>query len=138
MKKAIYICIGVTAMVLGTIGTVLPGLPTTPFLLLALLCFTKGSEKLNCWFRGTSLYAKYVKHYESDRSLTRKQKLTIQAATGLMMLVSFVLTENPVIRLLLVAAFLLHNYVFIFVIKTRQADMSETNIKELAGDKYEL
>ncbi len=138
MKKAIYICIGVTAMVLGTIGTVLPGLPTTPFLLLALLCFTKGSEKLNCWFRGTSLYAKYVKHYESDRSLTRKQKLTIQAAAGLMMLVSFVLTENPVIRLLLVAAFLLHNYVFIFVIKTRQADMSETNIKELAGDKYEL
>lgn len=138
MKKAIYICIGIVSLALGTIGTVLPGLPTTPFLLLALLCFTKGSEKLNCWFRGTSLYAKYVKQYEYDRSLTRKQKLTIQAAAGLMMLVSFVLTGNTVIRLLLVAAFFLHNYVFIFVIKTRQADMTETSIKELAGDEYEL
>ncbi|GLC81565.1 YbaN family protein [Lacrimispora brassicae] len=138
MKKAIYICIGIAAMVLGAIGTVLPGLPTTPFLLLALFCFTKGSEKLNCWFRGTSLYEKYVKHYEYDRSLTRKQKFTIQAAAGVMMAISFILTENTVIRLLLAGAFLLHNYVFIFVIKTRQADKSETTINELAGDKYEL
>lgn len=125
-------------MVLGTIGTVLPGLPTTPFLLLALLCFTKGSEKLNCWFRGTRLYDRYVKHYEYDRSLTRKQKFTIQAAAGLMMVISFALTVNPVLRMLLIGAFLLHNYVFIFVIKTRQADRSETMTKELKGDEYEL
>jgi uncharacterized membrane protein YbaN (DUF454 family) len=138
LKKVIYICIGIAAMALGVVGTVVPGLPTTPFLLLALLCFTKGSEKLNCWFRGTSLYTKYVKDYEYDRSLTRKQKLTIQASAGLMMLIAFLLTGNLVIRLLLIGAFILHNYVFVFVIKTRQAGRPETTINELGGDKYEL
>lgn len=97
-------------MALGAVGTVVPGLPTTPFLLLALLCFTKGSVKLNCWFRGTGLYTKYVKGYEYNRSMTRKQKLMA-------------------IRLLLIIAFILHNYVFIFVIKTHQEGRMETTTK---------
>ncbi len=138
MKKVVYICIGFMAMILGAIGTVLPGLPATPFLLLALFCFTKGSDRLNCWFRGTNLYVKYIKQYEHDRSLTRKQKLMIQAAAGSMMLISFVLTEHPVLRLFLIIAFLLHNYVFIFVIKTRQPDETEKIKKEVTGEEYEL
>lgn len=116
-------------MALGAAGTVVPGLPATPFFLLALLCFTKSSEKLNCWFRGTGLYAKYVKEYENDRSMTRKQKLTIQAAAGLMMLISFLLIGNLAVRLLLIVAFILHNYVFVFVIKTRQVSRTETTKK---------
>ena len=129
MKKVIYICIGIAAMALGALGTVVPGLPATQFLLLALLCFTKGSEKINCWFRGTNLYAKYVKDYEYDRSMTRKQKLTIQAAAGLMMLISFLIIGNLAVRLLLIVAYILHNYVFIFVIKTRQEGRTETSAK---------
>jgi len=129
LKKVIYVCIGIAAMALGALGTVVPGLPATPFLLLALLCFTKGSEKINCWFRGTNLYAKYVKGHEYDRSMTRKQKLTIQAVAGLMMLISFLMIGNLAVRLLLIAAFILHNYVFIFVIKTRQEGRKETSAK---------
>ncbi|MDR7811063.1 YbaN family protein [Lacrimispora sp.] len=129
LKKVIYASIGIAAMALGAVGTVVPGLPATPFFLLALLCFTKSSEKLNCWFRGTGLYAKYVKEYEYDRSMTRKQKLIIQAAAGLMMFISFLLIGNMAVRLLLIAAFILHNYVFIFVIKTRQAGRTETTTK---------
>jgi len=129
LKKVIYVCIGIAAMALGAVGTVVPGLPTTPFLLLALLCFTKGSVKFNCWFRGTGLYTKYVKGYEYNRSMTRKQKLTTQAAAGLMMFISFLLTGNLAIRLLLIIAFILHNYVFIFVIKTHQEGRMETTKK---------
>ena len=69
---------------------------------------------------------------------SRKQKLIIQASAGFMMLISFVLTENLIIRLFLISAFILHNYVFIFIIKTRQPDGPETIKKEVAGDKYEL
>jgi len=126
------------ALAFGSAGVVVPGLPATPFFLLALFCFTKGSRKLNHWFRGTKLFEKYVKPYEHDPSLTRKQKLTIQMIAGIMMMISFIMTESTAVRLFLAVAFLLHNSIFIFKIKTREAGSTGRITKSLAGDKYEL
>ncbi len=35
---------------LAILGVFIPGLPTVDFLLLAVICATKGSEKLHKWF----------------------------------------------------------------------------------------
>ncbi|AHG74337.1 UDP-N-acetylenolpyruvoylglucosamine reductase [Mannheimia sp. USDA-ARS-USMARC-1261] len=77
--KLLYIICGFICIGLGAIGAVLPGLPTTPFLLLALFCFTKGSEKMHLWFIQTKLYKKYLQEYDEKRAMTMKQKITILA-----------------------------------------------------------
>ncbi|QNS15742.1 YbaN family protein [Mannheimia bovis] len=77
--KLLYIICGFICIGLGAIGAVLPGLPTTPFLLLALFCFTKGSEKIHLWFIQTKLYKKYLQEYDEKRAMTMKQKITILA-----------------------------------------------------------
>ena len=46
---------GFASFGLGAVGTVIPILPTTPFLLVAAFCFARSSHKLNNSFRGTRL-----------------------------------------------------------------------------------
>lgn len=61
MKKALFIILGVVTLILGIIGVVLPLLPTTPFMLLSMVCFGRGSERLYFRLKKTGLYRKYVR-----------------------------------------------------------------------------
>ena len=61
--KIIYIILGFLSLALGIIGIFLPILPTTPFLLLTLFFFAKGSKRLEQWFLGTSIYQKHLKSF---------------------------------------------------------------------------
>ncbi len=122
MLKLIYIMVGMLALLLGIVGTVLPVLPTTPFLLITLFCFTKSSKRLNTWFQKTRFYKKYLEEYERDKALTKKKKLCIQLLVACMVTVSFVAIDNSAMRIVLIAALLIHNYIFIFRIPTKKID----------------
>lgn len=122
MGKILLMIMGIISVALGMAGVVVPGLPATPFFLLSLFCFTKSSKRLDRWFRSTKIFEKYVKPYEEDKSLTRRQKLSIQLTAGAMMMITFLFLDHMAVRLFLIIAFILHNYVFLFVIKTRKEE----------------
>ena len=46
MLKGVLIGLGTLFLLLGLVGVVLPGLPTTPFVLLAAACYLRSSRKL--------------------------------------------------------------------------------------------
>lgn len=77
------ICVG-----LGAIGIILPGLPTTPFLLLAAYCFARSSEHFHSWLLNHRWFGNYVRNFEEGRGMTRRAK----AATLLLMWLSFGVT----------------------------------------------
>jgi uncharacterized protein len=78
---------GSVSLVLGLIGVVVPGLPTTPFVLLAAACYAKASPRLHAALLNHRLTGPMLRDWESDRSLTRRSKLI---AVGLMLvMVSF-------------------------------------------------
>jgi len=47
--KPLYFLLGWCFFGLGAVGTVVPGLPTTPFMLLALWAFSKSSQHFHDW-----------------------------------------------------------------------------------------
>ena len=63
--RALYMLGGTISLVLGIIGLFVPGLPTTPFVLLSAALYAKSSEKLYNWLldnqrqKGVTLKGKY-------------------------------------------------------------------------------
>ncbi|HRU38310.1 MAG TPA: YbaN family protein [Candidatus Goldiibacteriota bacterium] len=64
MVSAGMLCVG-----LGTLGILLPVLPTTPFLLLAAFLFARSSEKFHSWLLTNRMFGKYLKNYMEKKSI---------------------------------------------------------------------
>lgn len=87
--RYIYIVCGCIAVTLGTIGVVVPGLPTTPFVLLASWCFYKSSPRLQAWLL-QSFLGKYIRDYKEKGGLTMRKRLYIIALMAMMVSVSII------------------------------------------------
>ena len=75
--RVVYFIIAWISLALGLIGIVLPVLPTTPFLLLTVVCFSKSSTRFEEWFQQTKLYQLYVADYRETKSIARSRKKKI-------------------------------------------------------------
>lgn len=117
-KKFIYISIGLICFSLGTIGVILPVLPTTPFLLLASVCFVKGSERFDCWFKSTKIYKKHLESFVRERAMTLKQKITILLFADFMMAFPLIIIDSLVVKGIIVIMIIVKYYYFFFRIKT--------------------
>jgi uncharacterized membrane protein YbaN (DUF454 family) len=76
--RAIYIVVGLTSVGLAGLGAILPGLPTTVFLLIALWAFSRSSDRLHGWVKRMPLFREalvHVERYHADRSISRGVKL---------------------------------------------------------------
>ena len=118
-KRGLWIGIAFLMMGAGAVGVVLPILPTVPFLMAALYCFARGSQKLENWFRQTSLYQKHLEPFMDKKEMTRKSKLTVMLSMTFFMGIGFVMMEQvPVGRIILAAVWLFHILYFTLGIKT--------------------
>lgn len=75
MKKIVLIIIGSISLVIGSLGIILPLLPTTPFLLLSLACFIRSSNKLYTFILNNKYLAPYVKDYMEGNGIPKKAKI---------------------------------------------------------------
>lgn len=97
---------GSISLALGIIGVVLPGLPTTPFVLLAAACYAKASPRLHGWLLNHRFMGPMIRDWETHRSLTRRTKTVAQVSMVLMVgLSAWGFRHQPVVlAVLLVAA----------------------------------
>ena len=118
IKKIIFVIVGFISLLLGIMGTVLPILPTVPFLLLASYCFARGSNKFEVWFKSSKIYKKYLENFILNKSMTLKQKIYISTFADIMIAFPLVILNNLYIKLFLIIVIIFKYYYFIFKIKT--------------------
>jgi uncharacterized membrane protein YbaN (DUF454 family) len=73
--RGFFFVAGTISLVLGAVGIVLPVLPTTPFLLLALACYLRSSERMTHWMLNNKYFGKYIKNYKEGKGIPLKTKL---------------------------------------------------------------
>ena len=72
--RLIYLIIGFLSLAMAIVGVVLPLLPTTPFLLLSIACFSRSSKRFEDWLYHTKLYQSYVADFRETKSIARERK----------------------------------------------------------------
>jgi uncharacterized membrane protein YbaN (DUF454 family) len=75
--RPLFFVAGTISLVFGAIGIVLPILPTTPFLLLALACYCRSSERMTHWMLNNKYFGKYIRNYKEGKGIPLKTKLFV-------------------------------------------------------------
>ena len=75
--KYIYLTLAFLCLICGSVGIVIPGLPTTPLLLAASFFFAKGSDRFHRWFLGTKLYHKHLESFVQHKTMKLRTKVYI-------------------------------------------------------------
>ena len=72
LSRIVWFSFGFLSMVVGIIGIVIPGLPTTPLMILAAACFAKSSQKFYDWIINNRLFGEHVKNYREGKGIPKK------------------------------------------------------------------
>ncbi len=133
IKKIFLISVGFISLGLGTLGAVLPILPTVPFLMLAAFCFGKSSERLHKWFTGTKLYKNNLESYVKGQGMTLRTKIKVMSAVTLLMAFGFFMMIRKDLHIpcaILGVVWLLHILYFTWGVKTYRSC-----VPDMEGDK---
>ena len=67
-----FLCVG-----LAFIGIFVPGIPTTPFLIVALWAFAQSSKKFHAWLLNHKRFGAVLRNWESHKVVPIKAKITM-------------------------------------------------------------
>jgi len=116
--KYFLITMGVLFTIIGFVGAILPLLPTTPFLLVAVICFSKSSERFENWLVNTKIYITYVESFKNNKGYTLKNKFKLLISVYIVVGFSIFMIDHSLIRLGLVIMLIIQTIVLFTVVKT--------------------
>lgn len=116
MTKIIFIVLGSVFLGLGVIGIILPGIPGTPFLLIASALYVRSSSRLYGWLMNHPVLGTHIRGFREHRAMSRKSKIVALCSMWLAIGISTVFVFNHLlVRIAMVAAGLVGTVVILRV-----------------------
>lgn len=108
----LLIVAGMIALAMGLLGVVLPGLPTTPFILLAGGCFVRASPALHGWLLESRWAGPMLRDWSEHRSLPKRTKRIALATMAISISASvWILQDNRHLQIIVLVAALIGAWV---------------------------
>lgn len=125
LKRWALVTAGLLSLLLGVLGVLLPGLPTTPFVLLAAACFAKASPRLHHWLVNHRYLGPMVRDWEAHRSLPLRIKwLSTTLMTAMVLLSAWQFRGQPWLQVSLLGLGVVGAWV-VWRIPTRQPNTQQ-------------
>ena len=90
------VTLGLMLVGLGYLGVLLPGLPTTPFLLGASYCFYRSSPRLHRWLRRSPVFGRILHDWEVHRGIRLPIKIFAICLVVTVVTCSIVFSSLPI------------------------------------------
>ena len=119
LKKKLYIAFGFLAVTLATVGVFIPGLPTVPFLLVALFCFERSFKKYHDMIMNNKYFGPVLQDYYSGKGLTLSVKIKAILFLSCGMIFSIYKIQNLYARIALAIVWL-GVVIHIILLKTKK------------------
>ena len=116
----IYFVIDCLSFALGVLGIFLPLLPTTPFLLLSIACFSRSSKRIENWLYHTKMYQVYVADFRETGSIAKERKKKIILSIYILMVISIALAPIIWVKIFLFALTIFITYYLFKVIPDKE------------------
>ncbi len=101
--RILYFISGSFFLVVGMIGIVVRLLPTTPFLLLSAVCYSRSSERYHRWLLNNRFFGSYISNYMAGKGISlRLKSLVLLALWGTISFSAFFVVDLLLIRILLI------------------------------------
>ena len=111
-RRVLWWLLAWSALALGLVGIVVPGLPTTPLVLLSAFAAARGSPRLEAWLKAHPRFGPLIHDWQAHGAVSRKAKWTATIAMAVCAVVLWLFAPNawahwpPVAVMTLVAVWL--------------------------------
>lgn len=102
VKKFMWMLLGIICLLSAIYSIFCPFVPTSPSIIAAAYCFSKGSHILNDWINNNGLFGPIIDDWKNYRIFPTTYKLLLIVAAEIMLLAIWTLTHSIV--LIMVAA----------------------------------
>jgi uncharacterized protein len=97
--RIFYIVLGVLCVTLAVLGVLLPGLPATPFLLLASFSFARSSKRMHDWLINHKVFGPILSDFLEHKGIRLHIKIiSLVMMWGMMFFSVFYLIEKDIVK----------------------------------------
>lgn len=89
LMRAVYFVLGLVCLILGLIGIVVPGMPTTVFILLAGYFWARSSRRFYAWLLAHRLFGQMIINWQTHRAIPRFAKYLAWSMMSLSTIILF-------------------------------------------------
>jgi uncharacterized membrane protein YbaN (DUF454 family) len=94
LKRYLLLSLGWLSVILGAIGALLPVIPTTPFLILALACFSKSSPRFHRMLLNNKWVGPSLTEWEQNKTISRQIKFRAMVLVVISFTISIIILSG--------------------------------------------